>query len=257
MRVNSTTVGTFLTLAVFLLSPALSFGGPVALFEQAHDQRFVIEGTGELDLGTLAGVFEDAGFEVRSTTEPITSEALQGVTALISSGSFKPFSTAEIEAVSKFIEGGGSFSMMLHIPMTYQGLLDSLGVVASSGVVNDDENPIDGKTQNFKIVNFSKHPLIDGLDSFNVYGGWALLGRDMDVRTVAYTSKKGWIDMNRDRVRDPRGEPLHAFNLVVAAEKGEGRFVVFGDDAIFQNQFIEGGNRALAQNLAKWMMGGR
>jgi hypothetical protein len=29
--------------------------------------------------------------------------------------------------------------------------------------------------------------------------------------------------------------------------------VVFGDDALFQNRFLDGNNRVLAGNLARWL----
>lgn len=44
--------------------------------------------------------------------------------------------------------------------------------------------------------------------------------------------------------------------MVVAGSYGKGRFAVFGDDAIFQNRFLDADNRKLAANLARWLKGG-
>jgi len=41
--------------------------------------------------------------------------------------------------------------------------------------------------------------------------------------------------------------------VAVAGRSGKGRFVVFGDDAIFQNKFLTGDNLVLGRNLASWL----
>jgi len=46
---------------------------------------------------------------------------------------------------------------------------------------------------------------------------------------------------------------MQAFGVVVAGQAGAGRFVVFSDDAIFQNRFLGDNNRILAANLGRWL----
>jgi hypothetical protein len=46
---------------------------------------------------------------------------------------------------------------------------------------------------------------------------------------------------------------MQAFGVVIAGRSGRGGFVIFGDDALFQNKFLVEGNAALAKNLAKWL----
>jgi hypothetical protein len=41
--------------------------------------------------------------------------------------------------------------------------------------------------------------------------------------------------------------------VVVTGELGAGRFIIFGDDAVFQNRFLDRQNRQLAKNLARWL----
>jgi hypothetical protein len=48
-------------------------------------------------------------------------------------------------------------------------------------------------------------------------------------------------------------EVVGSVGVIVAGELGAGRFVVFGDDAIFQNKFLDEQNRRLAKNLARWL----
>lgn len=249
-----------LILAVVLVLGTANARGaaPLVLFDQGHGQRFVIEETGELHLSELAQVFRGAGYEVRSTTQPLDAKTLEGVSVLVTSGLFAPYSARELEAILRFVEGGGGLAAMLHIAPTYANLLQALGVLASPGVLNEGNNVLDGNTLNYRVTSFSKHPIIGELDYFSLYGGWAVMdnGKDEQVRTIAFTSRSSWIDADRDRQRGQR-EVLHSYGVVVAGQRGMGRFAVFGDDAIFQNRFLDESNLQFAQNLAQWLRSGQ
>lgn len=73
-----------------------------------------------------------------------------------------------------------------------------------------------------------------------------------DAHIIASTSPRGWIDFNGDN-KLSNGDVVQAFGVVVSGETGAGRFVVFADDAIFQNRFLDASNRQLARNLARWL----
>ena len=51
-------------------------------------------------------------------------------------------------------------------------------------------------------------------------------------------------------------DAVQAFTVVAAGELGQGAFIVFADDAIFQNRFLTGDNVTLARNLAGWLLAG-
>lgn len=227
-------------------------GSPVVLFDQAHGQRFVIEKSGGLNLSRLAEVFQKAGFEVRSTAEPVTAGALKGVTAFVTSGAFSPFSPAEVEAVVGFVRSGGRAAVLLHIPQPYTRLLEPLGIHASAGVVHETENVNGPKSLEFRVLNLAKHPLFAGITGFDVHGSWALINRDATARTVAHTSRQAWMDMNGNNMRDPSSEPVHIFSIVAVGEPESRRVAAFADDGIFQDQFLTGDNLKLAENLATW-----
>ncbi len=40
---------------------------------------------------------------------------------------------------------------------------------------------------------------------------------------------------------------------MVAGTAGQGRFVVCGDDALFQNRFLDADNQLLANQLVRWL----
>jgi len=46
---------------------------------------------------------------------------------------------------------------------------------------------------------------------------------------------------------------MQPFGVVVVGHLGQGRYVVFGDDALFQNRFFDESNRRLAINLVNWL----
>jgi len=246
-------VAALLTLATHALATP-----PVVLFDQAHGQRFVIEDAGELHLSQLAEVFRSAGYEVRSTTAPLSDTALAGVAVTVTSGLFQPFAADELAALLAFVERGGGLAVMLHVAPTYANLLQRLGVLASPGVLHEGEGVLEDNPLNYRVTSFSAHPLTAGLEGFSLYGGWAVMdnGRSATVQTVAFTSRSSWIDADGDRQRGPK-EVLHSYGVIVAGERGKGRVAVFGDDAIFQNRFLDEANRKLAANLAKWLVRGK
>lgn len=245
-----------LGLITFLLVlPAFAAEKPVALFDQGHGQRFTIEGTEELDLGGLAAIFRQAGFDVRITYGQLTPEILADVDAVVTSGGFQPFTTEEVVDLLTFMRRGGSLAVMLHIAPTYQHLLEGMGVRASAGVIHESEGMVGNMGLDFKVDKITPgHPLFDGLEGFDIYGGWALLPMRRGVEVIAVTSDKAWLDMDRDRRRNEEAEPMQRFAVAVASREGEGKYVVFGDDAIFQNRFLETDNRKLAENLARWFL---
>lgn len=244
------------TLLVFLLTilctlPAGAAEKPLVLFDLGHRQHFLIEHKGALDLSDLAQAYRAAGCNVNTLLQPITPALLEQTSVLIISGAFAPLAADEIAAVLAFIERGGTLVTMLHIAPPLATLLDPLGIRNSNGVIREENGIIDGNPLFFSVKNLDKHPLFTGLDSFAVYGGWALLNADSRSRVVARTGSQAWVDLNGDKQKGA-GDAVQALGVVVLGERGAGKFVVFGDDAIFQNQFLTGNNLKLAQNLAKW-----
>jgi hypothetical protein len=69
---------------------------------------------------------------------------------------------------------------------------------------------------------------------------------------VAHTSAHGWVDLNRDGQMNA-ADAVGTFGLMAAGSFGRGRYVVIGDDALFQNRFLDANNRLLADRLARWL----
>lgn len=224
----------------------------IALFDEGHGQAFLVGGERPLDLSSLAGVFKAAGYEVRSTTLAFTAEQLNDVDVLVISGAFQPLTADELKAVRDFVVRGGGLAVMLHIAPPVGPLLHALEIDFTNGTLREHDNLIKENPQNFRVLDLATHPLTAGLSDFAIYGAWALRGTAPGVEVIARTGPHGWVDLNHDGRLDV-GDAVQPFGVVVAGTVGHGRIAVFGDDAIFQNRFLEGNNRLLAANLARWL----
>ena len=227
----------------------------VVLFDEAHGQRFRASGSGPLDLSALSTVFASRGGAVRPTAQPFTPEALGRARVVILSGPFRPLSAAEVEALAAWVGRGGAIGVMIHVEPPLRDLLHRFGVSVSNGVIREKQGTLGGEPLNFRVSRMKPHPLTASLGGFAVYGAWALLPTVSDIATVAETGPTAWVDLNGNGKLDP-GEIQQVFGVTVVGEHGKGRVAVFGDDAMFQNQFLKGDNRRLAENLASWLLGG-
>ncbi|MGD9342922.1 MAG: hypothetical protein PVJ25_02745 [Desulfuromonadales bacterium] len=239
---------TFLTLA------ASAFAAPLVLFDEAHAQQFVIGKEGPLDLSELAAAYRANGFQVKTSAGPLTDAELAAADLLILSGPFRPLDTVEVEAVLDFLRKGGGLAVMLHIPPPALNLLRQLHVEVANGTLHEEGAAIDANPLYIKVSRLAEHPVTAGLESFSVYGCWALRGAAEHVEVLAETGPHGWVDLDQDR-QFTGADAMQSFGVLVAGQLGQGRYVVFGDDTLFQNRFFDEHNRQLAVNLVNWLSG--
>lgn len=239
-------------LVLAMAGTAIAAGkNPVVLFDEAHGEQFLALQEGPLALTELGRIFTAQGFVIRSGKEPLTPELLAEVDAVVISGPFAPFAATEIDALYAFVERGGHLSIMLHVAPISSQLLSRFGVVHSNGVIREEEAAqIDGEAINFHLTRLEQEPLFNGVPHFAAYGSWALHPEGTLARIVASSGEKSWIDLNRDRSYSEQ-DAMQSFGVIALGEVGNGDFVIFGDDAIFQNRFLTGTNRQLAENLVQ------
>lgn len=201
----------------------------------------------------LKAMFKAQGFQTNFSEGEITFETLKDADVLVISGPFKPYSLSEISAILDFLEHGGGLCIMIHVPHPLGSLLEELGIAYSTNVIHEQDGIIGGRDTDFWISRLGSHAITRGLDGFSLYGGWALNIFDRTATGIAFTSNRAWVDLNRNNRLEPRRDAIQSFCVAVAGRYGKGRFVLFGDDAIFQNRFLEKGNKKLAANLIKWL----
>jgi hypothetical protein len=224
---------------------------PVVLFDEAHGEQFLPRQEGPLALTELANIFATQGFTIRSGKEPLTPASLAEVDAVVISGPFAPFAAAEIDALYAFVARGGRLTIMLHVAPVVSQLLARFDVLHSNGVIREAAPvQIAGEALNFQVTRLEKEALFAGIDDFAVYGCWALASAGEFARIAARSGDSSWIDLNKDR-NYTEEDAMQSFGIVALGEVGEGNFVIFGDDAIFQNRFLSGANRQLAANLVQ------
>lgn len=244
---------SFLTiLSVTLIMTAASRAEPVVLFDQGHGERFLPSEQAPLGLSGLADELRTQGITITALKEPISDTVLTGVSGIIISGPFTTFSQPEMDALLRYVEQGGNVAIMLHIAPPAAPLLHRLGVASTNGVIREQQGIIDNQPLNFSVVPDTNTPLMSDLTSFSVYGAWGLMPVAPHTRIAAATSAKAWIDRDGDKKQTER-DATQSFAVAVTGTIGKGKFVVFGDDAIFQNQFLKGGNRLLATSLGQWI----
>jgi hypothetical protein len=222
------------------------------VFDQGHGQKFVIEKEGELQLSRLSALLRGKGYDVKATPGQINNAVLKTADVLIISGAFQPLIPEEVDAVIRFLERGGKLCLMLHIPQPLTGLMSRLKVYASNGVIQEQENIIQNAPKDFFITSLEKHPITKGIQKIGVHGAWALMTESTTAQIIARTGPNAWIDLNRDgkfNTTDAR----ESFGVVIAGTLGKGKYLIFGDDAIFQNRFLDQENMPLGKNVADWM----
>lgn len=245
-----------LILATLLILPLTTFAAvpdQVILFDQGHGQQFRIEGKGELQLSELAGVFRSGFALVKSDNAALTDENLAGVKGLVISGPFATLKTEEVDAIARFVQRGGRLAVMLHIAAPLSRLLHRLDVDHSNSVLHERNNIISNNDLSFTVKDLAPSPFFNGISQFSAYGVWAL-NPGASSAGIASTSDQAWVDLNGDKVLSD-GDAVGAFNIAVLGSYGAGGFVIFGDDAIFQNRYLDENNRLLARNLAAWLLG--
>lgn len=245
-----------LLVAALVMVCTLAQAQPVVLFDEGHGQRFLPGQSGPLHLSELADTLREAGFLVQSTPAPLSYELLQKADLLVISGAFTSLRPHEIDAVQAFVASGGGLAVMLHIAPPLAGLLHRLEVDFTNGTLRENKRVLGDNPLDFQVADLAEHPLFNDLDGFAVYGSWALRGTVPRVAELARTSPHSWVDLNRNN-RFDSGDVQQPFAVVVGGPLGDGRFAVFGDDALFQNRFLDQSNRQLAVNLARWLGHGR
>jgi hypothetical protein len=247
-------ISTYLCLmAAMILAGSLSFAAdtaPTVLFDQGHGQRFTVSDPGELQLSKLAETLRASQIAVTPVAAPLSDDTLKGAAGLVISGAFKPLQPEEVAAVARFVHNGGRLAVMLHIAPPLDSLLARLDVDYSNSVLHERKNIIDSDL-NFRVTDLSATPLFSGINGFSAYGVWALRP-GASSSAIARTSPEAWVDLNGDNVLS-KGDAVGALAVVVMGTLGKGGFVVFGDDAIFQNRFLDDDNRRLAINLGTWL----
>ena len=254
IRTSAQFLAFFLTVTLLTACKRPPLSPPVVLFDQAHGQKAMIDDIRLNDLSKFASLFKDQGFQVKTNRTSLTDTLLEKIDALIISGLAAPLTNQELESVGKYLNNGGQLCLMLGAASPAANLLAALRVAVANKIVHERQNIIAEQSQNFSVFHLPAHPLTKKLDSFNLYGAWPLKTA-LEANVIASTSETAWVDLDNDN-RLGKNDASQSFAVLVTGQLGHGHFVILGDDTLFQNNFLTGGNLQLGKNLASWFKEG-
>lgn len=254
---NILTAFAVFSLAAVLMFPLTSHGedggnARKTVFDMSHTEIFSPLKNEPLH---YSGFYEmiKAGGPVDVNEGLITPATLKGVRTYVIAGPAGELTRDDIVILQSFVRRGGNLLVLLHIAPPVARLTESFGIIVSNFVVSEQENIIQGKSQDFYVHRFAKHPVTKGIKHLAVFGAWGLMAdATTGSKVVASTTDKAWADLNRNRTLD-EGEPVLDFGIVAVSRFGGGKVVVVADDAPFANQFLDkADNRKFAQNIIDW-----
>jgi ABC-type uncharacterized transport system involved in gliding motility auxiliary subunit len=211
-----------------------------------------------------------------------TAEVPGDCTALVVGGPTGDYQQPEVDAIKKYVEGGGRALFMLDPPLqmghgniaendALTGLLQSWGVTPVKNLILD-LNPI-GKLVGVGpevalVSSYDQQPIVEGMKG--IATGFPLT-RSLDVKntdktTVTKLFSSSESSLATSNLSSPEVNPSDPKNtkgpMVIAAagtyntgnEHSQGRFVVVGSSSWAANSFISfNGNRDLALNTVNWL----
>lgn len=247
----------------------------IARLSQAHDSWIVfmtghgeraIDGRANFDLGLLGAELAQQGFKVQPlnlASAPIPDNTQ----ALVVAGPRTEWLPAEVEAVRKFVGGGGNLLWLADPEGTapLPDLSELLGVEIKSGLVIDATTQMMGVADPAVAI-VAEYPAIEPVAGFNLvtlYPRAAALGHsgsDWKVRPILRTTNNSWRETGslqggvQPDPEDEKGPLTIGYALERGGEENHQRAIVVGDGDFASNAFIGNqGNMDLASNLFKWL----
>ncbi len=205
-------------------------------------------------------------------SERLTPEVLDGFKVLfinLVSSDRPDFTQDEITTIIEWVRGGGGLFMIAdHTNVYYHAqrinpFLEPMGIKVTYHTALDQspQYAIPGGAW-LKIQNWdTSHPVSQGLEIASFQTG----GPVESEHGVGFLSDGGFGDFWIENPEDPgfygnwsrdEGEPEGALPVVAAAQFGQGRVAVVGDQNIFGDEWVMvAHNRELASNIVEWLAG--
>jgi ABC-type uncharacterized transport system involved in gliding motility auxiliary subunit len=210
------------------------------------------------------------------------AEVPSDCTTLVIAGPTRNYEQPEVDAIKKYVEGGGRALLMLDPPLNVghsdiadndvlTNLLASWGVTANKDLILD-LNPIGQIAglgpQVALVTNYSSQPIVSGMKGTAT--GFPLV-RSLEIKNAGKTNVEKLFDSSSSslatsnlsspavNINDPKNKkgPLTiaaAGTYTTGKQNSQGRFVVVGSSSWAANRFIDfNGNNDLALNAINWL----
>ncbi|HLG95204.1 MAG TPA: GldG family protein [Bryobacteraceae bacterium] len=241
-----------------------------------------VDDTSADGLSDFQAAVQKDNYQVKSINLLEKAEVPSDCTVLVVAGPSNDYVQPEVDAIKKYVEGGGRALFMLDPPLkvgrkevsdnkALTDLLASWGVTAQNDLLLD-ENPL------AQLVGLGPEvPLVTTYESHQIVNDLAgtatgfPLSRSLDIKNENHTSVSklfgtssssfSTYNLNSPEIRiDPNKDKKGPFTLAAAGTydtgkpNNQGRFIVVGDSRWASNSFLRfNGNRNLALNMMNWL----
>jgi ABC-type uncharacterized transport system involved in gliding motility auxiliary subunit len=227
-------------------------------------------------------VVERNNYKVQPINLLQKAEVPADCTVLVVAGPSGDYIQPEVDAIKKYVEGGGRALLMLDPPLklgrrqvadnqALSDLLESWGVTADKNLLLDESAAsqlLGGGPEAPVIMQYDSHPIVNDLTNISTAFP---LSRSLETKNTDKTAISKLFSTSTDsfatsnlssaEIRiDPSKDKHGPFTLAVAGTyntgkpAGQGRFVVVGNSAWASNQALGfSGNRNLLLNTINWL----
>ena len=241
-----------------------------------------IDNTDREGLSNFKDLLTKDNYESQSIDLLQKAEVPETCTALVVGGPTRNYEQPEVDAIKKYVEGGGRALLMLDPPLkigrsdiasndALMNVLQGWGVTLDKDLIID-MNPLGqivGLGHEVALVtNYESQPIVEGMKGtatgFPLARSMEIRGTDKSsVQKLFETSSNSLATANLGsaavNVNDPKNKkgPLTlaaAGSYTTGKENSQGRFVVVGSSSWAVNGFIDfNGNSDLAMNTINWL----
>jgi ABC-type uncharacterized transport system involved in gliding motility auxiliary subunit len=227
------------------------------------------------------GVQKD-NYKVKSISLLEKAEVPSDCTTLVIAGPTGDYVQPAVDAIKKYVEGGGRALILVDPPLKVgrREISDNdalLNLLSSWGVTSDkdlilDENPVNQLVgvgpETPLVTSYESHPIVNDLagtaTGFPISRSLQVKNGDKTTVTKLFSTSKNSFattTLNAPEIRiDPNKDKQGPFALAAAGtystgkENSQGRFVVVGNSRWAANNFLRfNGNRNLLLNMLNWL----
>lgn len=240
-----------------------------------------IAGFDDVGMGIIVGVIEDQGFEIETLNLFTAGEVPEDATVVALLGQQAPLDPAELEALTSYVEGGGSLILArdpvdseTRVGVEEDGLNDWLndycGLRLRNDAIIDQDLARAGQAFGLEFIgdSYGTHTIVT--QDLRAFGTRFSLARSIAifseenitggaVTPLVFTSGNAWgetrFDLLSAGVAQPDPEDATGpLTIAASCEIDESRIVVFGDSDFITNSVgAFGGNGLLFANAMNWL----
>jgi ABC-type uncharacterized transport system involved in gliding motility auxiliary subunit len=241
-----------------------------------------LEDSGADGLSEFQTAVQKDNYKVKSISLLEKAEVPSDCTTLVIAGPSGDYVQPAVDAIKKYVEGGGRALIMVDPPLkvgrreiadndALLNLLSSWGVTADKDLILD-ENPVNQLVgvgpETPLVTSYESHPIVNDLagtaTGYPISRSLQVKNGDKTTVTKLFSTSKNSFattTLNAAEIRiDPNKDKQGPFTLAAAGsystgkENSQGRFVVVGNSRWAANNFLRfNGNKNLLLNMLNWL----